>query len=249
MLSRDDCLLYQRFVEDHQAYIYPLLGATMARGVRPGARIVDMGTGPGHLSVELAERTGAVVHAVDINPTMHELARALATRRGVVDRLRFDLEDVHRLTYPDAFADLVVSYSCFHHWADPVAGIAECWRILKPGGRLLLIDTNRDVEAALDVLRRAIPRADYFRFVEEAIGESWPQERVAEAARAAGVAGFTLTDFEFDEEALVECLDAIELPDGEPLPEGISMCWKMLADKGLDPELPDGESTRARSSR
>ena len=243
MLNRADCLLYRRFVEEHQAYIYPLLGETLARlAPARGGRIVDMGTGPGYLSVELAERTGAVVHAVDINPVMHELARDHASRRGALDRVSFDVEDVHRLSYRDGFADMVVSYSCFHHWADPVAGLAECWRILRPGGKLVIIDTNRVPGDAVEALRRSIPRPDYFRFVEEAIAESWHKDAVAEAARAAGIADFSLTDFEFDEEILVECLDAIEeLPDGEPLPDGVSMCWKMLADKRANDGARGGE--------
>lgn len=79
---------------------------------------------------------------MDINPAMHELARKTCADPGVEDVVSYDVEDVHRLGYPSGFADLVTSYSCFHHWADPVQGLRECMRILRPGGVLHLVDTN-----------------------------------------------------------------------------------------------------------
>lgn len=236
MLTSNECDVYRDFVERHQAYIYPLIASSVLRGTDGEiATVIDMGVGPGHFTVELAKRTGATVHAVDINPRMHELARELATVRGVADRVRFDLEDVHELSYPDAFADLIVSYSCFHHWADPAKGLAECWRVLKPGGRLVIIDTNTGVEAALPVLKKSIPDPAHFRFVEEALAESYPKDRVTALMCAAGIERYALDDFAFSEEDLLENLDELgEMPEGDELPDGLAMCWRIVAEKGAN---------------
>src|SRR5215475_89060 len=109
MLTADECQEYRSFVDQYQSYIYPLLGAHLARMLGNAGRIIDLGTGPGYLSVELAERCGGPVHAVDINPAMHEIARRTAAERAVADRIVFDLQDVHELRYPAGFADAVVS--------------------------------------------------------------------------------------------------------------------------------------------
>jgi ubiquinone/menaquinone biosynthesis C-methylase UbiE len=232
MLSSAECRQYQVFVEKYQPYLYPLLGARFARLYgRRGGRIIDMGTGPGYLTAELAARTAAKIHAVDINPAMHELAREQVRQRGVEDQVSFDLEDVHALSYPDRYADLVVSYSCFHHWADPMRAIRECHRVLGAGGRLVLVDTHRTARAALGALRKTIVEPELFRFVHEALEESYALEKVHETARAAGLADYELVDFHFEEEDLVECLDAIgDAPaPGADLPEGVAMSWMLTA--------------------
>jgi ubiquinone/menaquinone biosynthesis C-methylase UbiE len=48
--------------------------------------------------------------------------------------------DAEELPYPDAWADLVVSSTSFDHWSDQQRGLAECARVLRPGGRLVLVD-------------------------------------------------------------------------------------------------------------
>jgi ubiquinone/menaquinone biosynthesis C-methylase UbiE len=230
MLSASECRLYATFVDKYQPYLYPLLGARIARIYgRQGGRIVDMGTGPGYLTAELAARTGATIHAVDINPAMHELARDQVRRHGVAEQVSLDLEDVHALSYPDGYADLVVSYSCFHHWADPARAVRECHRILGPGGRLVLIDSHRAARVALDALRRTIVEPELFRFVHEALEESYSIEQAHDIARAAGLSRYELVEFQFEEADLVECLEAIDgAPDTE-LPGRAPMSWILTA--------------------
>jgi ubiquinone/menaquinone biosynthesis C-methylase UbiE len=232
MLNARECDLYKEFVDRYQPHIFPLLGARLGRELgqmAPTAHVVDMGTGPGYLSAELAERTGAVVHAVDINPAMHTIAREVARDRGVEDRIRFDVEDVHHLSYPDGFADAVVSYSCFHHWADPARALREIKRILAPNGVLYIIDTNPLGEDFLSAMRRSVPEPEYFRFIEEAMQESLPQAQVVKLSEEAGLTGFTLTDFDFDEEDLLECAEILErAPQPDGLPD-VRVCWSLTA--------------------
>ena len=65
---------------------------------------------------------------------------------GNSDRRRPSLlvGDVAALAFPDRSFDLVVSTLSMHHWADPTAGLAEIGRVLRPGGRALVLDTDWD---------------------------------------------------------------------------------------------------------
>jgi len=101
-------------------------------------RILDVGCGTGHLLGQLAARTpqAQVLAGIDAAPAMIEVARAAAAD----DRLRFVAGTAERLPWPATTFDLVVSTTSFDHWADQPAGLAECSRVLAPGGGLVLAD-------------------------------------------------------------------------------------------------------------
>jgi ubiquinone/menaquinone biosynthesis C-methylase UbiE len=102
-------------------------------------RILDVGCGTGYLLGRFAARApGAEVLAgIDaVAPAMIEVARVGAAD----DRLRFVAGTAERLPWPAATFDLVVSTTSFDHWADQRAGLAECARLLAPGGCLVLAD-------------------------------------------------------------------------------------------------------------
>jgi ubiquinone/menaquinone biosynthesis C-methylase UbiE len=101
-------------------------------------RILDVGCGTGYLLRELAARVPAAAELVglDAAPAMIETARAAAHD----DRLRFSAGVAERLPFPAETFDLVVTTTSFDHWADQRAGLAECARVLTPGGCLVLAD-------------------------------------------------------------------------------------------------------------
>ncbi len=101
-------------------------------------RVVDVGCGPGYLLRQLAGRLpgAASLTGIDAAPEMIQVARAAAGD----PRLRFAVGVAERLPLPDGCADLVVSTTSFDHWADQAAGLAECARVLAPGGWLVLTD-------------------------------------------------------------------------------------------------------------
>jgi SAM-dependent methyltransferase len=107
-----------------------------------GARILEVGCGPGHLSIRLARQHGLDATGVDLDPAMIERARANAGRSSEDDggRPLFLAGDVASLPFPDGSFDLVVSTLSMHHWADPTAGLAEIGRVLRRGGRVLIWD-------------------------------------------------------------------------------------------------------------
>jgi ubiquinone/menaquinone biosynthesis C-methylase UbiE len=101
-------------------------------------RILDVGCGTGYLLGQLAARApqAEALAGIDAAPAMIGIARGAPTD----DRLRFMVGTAERLPWPGASFDLVVSTTSFDHWADQRAGLAQCARVLAPGGCLVLAD-------------------------------------------------------------------------------------------------------------
>jgi len=81
-----------------------------------------------------------MVTGIDISPDMIELADRRAEAWKLSDRVRFQMADVSALPFPDNQFDLVVSTLSLHHWRDPVSGLAEVRRVLRPGGKASIYD-------------------------------------------------------------------------------------------------------------
>ncbi|MCV7379263.1 hypothetical protein BST11_05685 [Mycobacterium alsense] len=102
------------------------------------SRVLDVGCGTGHLLRALSHRYPRACQLCGVDPA----PRMIATARsfGGDDRLSFGVGVAEQLGYPDGAFDLVVSSTSFDHWTDQQAGLRECARVLRPGGRLVLVD-------------------------------------------------------------------------------------------------------------
>jgi SAM-dependent methyltransferase len=123
--------------------LFRSIAADVAAVAPDGARgVLEVGCGPGHLSIRLARQHGLEVTGLDLDPAMIERARANAARAGDGNERRpsFLVGDVASLPFPDRSFDLVVSTLSMHHWADPTAGLAEIGRVLRPGALALIWD-------------------------------------------------------------------------------------------------------------
>ncbi|MUL77786.1 class I SAM-dependent methyltransferase [Mycobacterium sp. CBMA226] len=111
-----------------------------ASGAAAGHRVLDIACGPGALVHALAERVGpgGEVLGVDAAPTMVEYARAHSRRSNC----RFQYGVAQSLDLPDCAFDVVTCTFAMHHIpeGDRGAAVAEMWRVLRPGGSLLLAD-------------------------------------------------------------------------------------------------------------
>jgi ubiquinone/menaquinone biosynthesis C-methylase UbiE len=98
---------------------------------------LDVGCGTGFLSLELSRRGHRVV-GVDLAPTMLELAGQKAQAQGLA--VRFEAADAENLPYPAGSFDLVISRHVLWTLPHPQAAVDDWLRVLRPGGRLAIID-------------------------------------------------------------------------------------------------------------
>jgi len=98
----------------------------------------DLGAGEGTLSLLLTQRAQRVI-AVDHSQKMLEYVVDIARKNGVKN-LEYRLGDLEELPLSDAEADLALMHQSLHHALHPNKAIEEAWRILKPGGRIVVMD-------------------------------------------------------------------------------------------------------------
>ena len=107
------------------------------------ATIVDLGTGPGTLSIELGKLLPqAKVIGIDPSSEMLEMASVNADESGMAN-FETRLGRAEEMPLEANIADLVVSQFSLHEWEDPQKGLSEVFRVLKPVGSLMLRDFNR----------------------------------------------------------------------------------------------------------
>lgn len=133
----------------------PDLDAMLAVAALTGhERVLDVGTGTGHTAFAFA-RKAAEVTAIDVTPEMIAAAREAAAEGGIAN-VRFDVGDAASLPYGDGAFDLVVCRHAAHHFPEPERALREVRRVLRPGGRFLLLDTVSPEEPALDTFLNTI---------------------------------------------------------------------------------------------
>jgi len=107
--------------------------------------ITDVGCGPGYLlQVTAKEFPRNKLVGVDISAEMVERARANLGSMGYGERVEFRQGSADDLPFDDGTQDFVVSTLSLHHWADPHSSFDEIYRVLKPGGQMLILDIRRD---------------------------------------------------------------------------------------------------------
>jgi arsenite methyltransferase len=134
-----------------QAYAAPEIVEQRARtraaiGARPGERGLDVGCGPGLLACELAREVGPAgrIVGVDASPDMVEAARARAAREQLAERLTFAVGDATQLASPGAAFDFMVAVQVYLYVGEMERALDEAARVLKPGGRCVIVDTDWD---------------------------------------------------------------------------------------------------------
>jgi ubiquinone/menaquinone biosynthesis C-methylase UbiE len=173
-----------RTAENSAAYLLPSLS--------PGMSLLDVGSGPGTITLDLAARLApGRVTALERTAEALDLTRAEADRAGATN-VDFVVGDAHALDLPDATFDAVHAHQVLQHLADPVSALAEMGRVCRPGG----VVAARDGDYAAFTWYPQVPELDewlalYRRVARANGGEPDAGRRLVSWARAAGFTDVT----------------------------------------------------------
>lgn len=131
-----------------------LQGLIAAAALTGRERVIDVGCGAGHVTVGLAANAAEVV-AIDLTPAMLAQTQQQVDARGFTN-VRVESADAAALPFADASFDMAVSRYAAHHFADPLAVLREVRRVLKPGGRWLLVDVVSPTSPMADTFLNAV---------------------------------------------------------------------------------------------
>jgi demethylmenaquinone methyltransferase/2-methoxy-6-polyprenyl-1,4-benzoquinol methylase/phosphoethanolamine N-methyltransferase len=120
--------------------------AIRAVGLLPGERLIDVGCGPGTAALVLAKKAGPEGHVVGIDASteMIDVARKKARKAG--STAQFEIAPIESMPYAESSFDAAISMLMLHHLPAELQdkGLAEVRRVLKPGGRLVILDFSSD---------------------------------------------------------------------------------------------------------
>ncbi|GIJ76643.1 Ubiquinone/menaquinone biosynthesis C-methylase UbiE [Micromonospora phaseoli] len=168
-----------RTAENSAAYLLPHLV--------PGMSVLDVGCGPGTITVDLATRVApGRVTAVEITGDALQLARTEANSRRQRN-IDFAVADVHALDFPDSAFDVIHAHQVLQHVADPVRALREMRRVSRPGGIVAARDSDY---AAFTWFPRVPALDDWLALYQQAArangGEPDAGRRLLSWAHAAG---------------------------------------------------------------
>ena len=170
-------------------------------GVRKGQRVLDVAGGTGDLSAAFAEQVGPTgfVTVADINASMLEVGRARLADRGIAGNVEFVQADAEALPFPDNHYDVITIAFGLRNVTHQDRALQSMFRVLKPGGRLLILEFSRPVLPGLGAVYDAysfnvLPKLGKliandeasYRYLVESIRKHPDQETLKGMMEAAG---------------------------------------------------------------
>jgi ubiquinone/menaquinone biosynthesis C-methylase UbiE len=143
---------YSRMAKKYMQFpLKRILSRIKALGIERGFAL-DVGTGPGIFPLGIAASLPELKFlAIDLSPAMIETAQANAREKGLEHRVHFQVGTAYALPLPDKSVDLVLCVHTMHHLADPLAFMNEAARVLKKGGKYVIVDLRRDAPKPLAI--------------------------------------------------------------------------------------------------
>jgi len=128
----------------------------LARMVKagPADRAIDLACGPGTLALRFARHVRWIC-GLDLTPAILERARRSAAAEGLAN-LDFAIGDAQALPFADGSLDIAVTSYAFHHFPDPARTMAEMARVIRPGGRVGILDIFLPSDPAVSALNNRI---------------------------------------------------------------------------------------------
>jgi len=155
--------VYDRVIAPAVLAMGERIAEELARDISADARVLDVGCGGGQLALEIAKRRPrARVTGLDLSAEQVARASARAREQGFAPRVTFVQGSALDQPFDDASFDVVTSVASIKHWPGQARGLAECVRVLAPGGRLFVFEADRGcrlADARDFVARWRLPRA------------------------------------------------------------------------------------------
>ena len=139
----------------------------LAAALPPNPRVLEIAPGPGYLAVALAKLGPCKVTGLDISQSFVRMASQYAKSEGVT--ARFIHGSASDIPLEDGLFDLVVCRAAFKNFSQPLAALNEMHRVLKPGGRAVIIDLRKDtswkeIESYVDGIQAGAVNAWMMKF-------------------------------------------------------------------------------------
>ncbi len=125
---------------------FQALARRVAGRIGPGSRVLEVAPGPGYFAVELARLGDYHVTGLDISQTFVEIGRRNAVQAQV--EVDFQQGNAAHMPFENDGFDFLLCRAAFKNFAEPLAALREMHRVLKPGGKALIIDLRRDASRA-----------------------------------------------------------------------------------------------------
>jgi demethylmenaquinone methyltransferase/2-methoxy-6-polyprenyl-1,4-benzoquinol methylase len=170
-------------------------------GVRTGQKVLDLAGGTGDLAAQFVTQVGAtgLVTVADINAAMLDVGRARFADRGLAGNVEFVQADAESLPFPDNYFDCITIAFGLRNVTHIDAALASMFRVLKPGGRLLVLEFSKPVLPGLNAVYDAysfhlLPKLgkliandeESYRYLVESIRKHPDQETLKEMMEKAG---------------------------------------------------------------
>ena len=174
---------------------YVELAQRIAGQVPEHSSVLEVAPGPGYFCIELARRGSYAISGLDISRTFVNMAAKKAAEAGV--RVNFTQGSASNMPFPRDSFDFLLCRAAFKNFAKPVSALQEMCRVLKPGGRGLIIDLKRDANPGeisrhvdamgLSTVNRVLTKLAFRTMLLKSAYSKEQFERMLEQARFSGV--------------------------------------------------------------
>lgn len=177
-----DAQAYIRRMDRPEKYekVYRVFVEIVVKNVEQANVVLDVASGPGVLTCALAQKfKNARILGIDISQEMVSYAKEKAKRLGC-ENVDFLLADALALPFPDRMFDLIVCRGFLKVVAEPKKLLTQCWRVLRPGGKMFFSDTYYE---GLEILAEICKEKEEFEILENALKHSLKLQEILEIFR------------------------------------------------------------------
>jgi ubiquinone/menaquinone biosynthesis C-methylase UbiE len=121
---------------------FTALAQRVANEILAGSKVLEVAPGPGYFAIELARLGNYQITGLDISKTFVEIAQANAAKAGV--KVDFQLGNASSMPFENDTFDFILCRAAFKNFTTPLLALKEMYRVLRPGGKALIIDLRRD---------------------------------------------------------------------------------------------------------